>query len=208
MKEAAAEKKEKVKEEEAEKKAQKQSDIKAGQKAYVDAKELVENAREYKVLKKLNEKGITGYWSGKTADWGLNPSKEAGSFSYLAKLAQGNLARFLASRPGAVALKIAAPGKPNLGSQPGFNSGLIDEGIDTIKSQFDQIKAEYKKETGKELDMTLPDFEQETSGETGKQSGKPNSKSPDDIVTLYDSHTKKSIKLKRSEAEKIKAGSA
>jgi hypothetical protein len=159
------EKENEQKEELKEKGNQQKSDLKASQKTYDDAKELVESARDYKKLKELNEKNITGIIPGRLAKMGMSTSEDLGSFSGLATRAQGKLSKFLSSRGGAVALQTAAPGKPNAGSQMAYNRGLINEGIETIKQQFKDLQDAYEKTSGKKLDITLPDFEAAEKGE-------------------------------------------
>jgi len=194
-----------AKEESTEKRIQKNSDVKAAQKSLDNGKELLDTANDYKDLYALNEKNITGVIAGKQAKWGISTNEDLGKFNSLATRAQGKLARLLASRPGAVALQIAAPGKPNAGSQMEYNRGLITGGIDTIKQEFENEKSAYEQATGKPYPIKLPDLTIPKKVSTEKTETTKSTKSPDDMVSVRDRQTGAIHKMKRSEAEKLMA---
>lgn len=104
----------------------------------------------------LGRANFTGLIGGLLSKVGLG-GKEMGEFNERANRLQGELARKISARGGAVAAQIAAKGKPSEWSRRGYNLGITKSMQENIEREFKQLKDEYKDLTGEELPYSLED---------------------------------------------------
>lgn len=83
---------------------------------------------------------------------------DSGEFNNLSIPMQGQLAKELSNRGGAVVAKLAAGGKYNLAKNNEYNTGIRKSTTNDIINTYDTLNDRYKRLTGKELPQKLSPF--------------------------------------------------
>jgi hypothetical protein len=207
-----AEKKQNRGEQLAEQKLDKKNNIVVAQKAYDGGKDILNSTFYYtKLLKNLDEHpALTGIGSGLTSTFHMSNDPNVADFKENTVRAQGALAKYLASRPGAMVLGIAKTGKADIYNQPDYNRGMIISGLENNKNFYDNEKAAYEQAKGLPYPIKEPEIFKQLDTLKAQLESKNNTQTPTakvkkdtDIVNLHDSKTNTTKKMTRKEAQAL-----
>ncbi len=130
------------------------------------AKALLPYAQNVQTIENiLNKKPHLTGPTTKLADvFGLTRDEDIGTLTSAAQNLQAHMAKELSGRGGYGVSKLVEQAKPGIGKSVAFNKGAIKDLKSTMKSAFEQMDADYFKETGQHLPIDFNQFYKEQMG--------------------------------------------